>query len=474
MKTVKITIILALINLTINAQTQLWSMSQLGGAHGEGNIFNINFDGSGYTSKFDFNNTDGSFGEGSLIWATNGILYGMANQGGTYGDGVLFSFDPITNTYTTFINFNGATNGQYPYGSLLQANNGKLYGMTTLGGLNNFGVLFSYDISLNTFTKLHDFDSINGYGPNASLIQDSNGKLYGTTGRGGINNFGVIFSYGILSNTYNNIHNFDSLHGSVPQGSLFQDTSNSKLYGTTKIGGVNDDGVIFSIDTNNNFSVLYNFNGTSGKLPVGNLISNPSSGKLYGLTPSGGLNNDGVLFSFDIITNTYSNLLDFNGSANGAKPSGSLFRASNGKLYGMTNIGGINNQGAIFEYNPMDSTYLKLRDLNSPDGTYPANSNFIELPTNVGIPNIKASETNITLYPNPFTTTITLTLQGSYHNPSLFIYNLLGQEAQHIYIGDKKEVTISREDLSEGMYFYRLTDSTGISVSGKLIVEDLK
>jgi uncharacterized repeat protein (TIGR03803 family) len=94
-----------------------------------------------------FDNTNGAHPNGSLIQATNGKLYGMTSEGGSINAGVIFSFDPSSYTYTKLKNFDG-TNGGNPYGSLMQARNGKLYGMTRKGGSINAGVIFSFDLLL--------------------------------------------------------------------------------------------------------------------------------------------------------------------------------------------------------------------------------------------------------------------------------------------------------------------------------------
>jgi uncharacterized repeat protein (TIGR03803 family) len=397
----------------------------------------------------------------------------MAEEGGTDGYGSIFSFNPVTNIYNDLFNFNDSINGKYPFGSLFQAANGKLYGMTTQGGLFGYGIIFKFDISTSTFTKIHDFDSISGSYSSSTFIQALNGKLYAITGGGGVNNLGVIFTLDINSNTYTYIYNFDTIHGSNSSSSLIQDSLNGLFYGMTKSGGIYNYGVIFNIDTNNNYNVLYNFNDTLGKYPCGNLIIDPLNGNLYGLAVGGGANEDGVLFSFNINTNIYSDLIDFNGSGNGINPVGSLFLASNGLLYGTAEKGGIYNDGTIFHFNISDTICTKLIDMNNADGILPV-ANFIEVPTNVGIPNINIMELDISIYPNPFNKMTTLSIKGnaSKKDYTLSIYNILGQEVRSIYAGNNKEKIISRENLPSGMYFYRLIDNTGQSVSGKLMIED--
>jgi len=90
-----------------------------------------------------------------------------------------------------------------------------------------------------------------------------------------------------------------------------------------------------------------------------------------------------------------------------------------------------------------------------------------------GISEIKHQQPiSILLSPNPFTTQTILTLQGSYTNPTLFIYNLLGQEVRSIKVGTNTQLTINREQLAGGMYFYKVIDeNNNILGIGKLIAE---
>lgn len=125
----------------------------------------------------------------------------MAHENGLPGYGSIYEYDYITNTFTIKFDMNGS-NGIYPYGSLIKASNNKLYGMNSGGGAYGKGVLFEYDYLTGIFTKLMDFDGINGAGGIGSLMQSSNGKLYGMTLEGGVSNKGVIFEYDYIINNY--------------------------------------------------------------------------------------------------------------------------------------------------------------------------------------------------------------------------------------------------------------------------------
>jgi uncharacterized repeat protein (TIGR03803 family) len=281
----------------------------------------------------------------------------MTTSGGVNNEGVIFSFDPATGTYTKLVDFDGGM-GSYPNGDLTQAADGKLYGMTDSGGINNAGVIFSFDPLTNDYARLFDFGGANGSFPNGNLLLATNGKLYGMTNRGGFNPFGVIFSFDPQSNGYTKLYDFDGTNGSYPQGSLMQATD-GEFYGLTSSGGSGSNGVIFTFDPNTNlYNKLYDFDGTNGRYPYGDLIQYTDN-KLYGMTNQGGSSEFGVIFSFDPGSVVYTKLLDFDGS-NGRSPFGSLMRAANGRLYGMTNFGGSNNNGVIFSFTPSDNTYTKL------------------------------------------------------------------------------------------------------------------
>jgi len=358
---------------------KLYGMTTQGGSSGVGVIFSFEPSSSSYIKLKDFDGTIGGTPFGSLTQASDGKLYSMTAYGGSSDAGVIFSFDASSSTYTRLKDFNG-TDGYNPNGSLKQASNGKIYGMTSGGGSGLQGVIFSFDPSSSAFAKLWDFQAFNGRNPSASPMQASNGKLYGMTPTGGSSDVGVIYSFDPSAGTYAKLKDFNYTDGAYPFGSLVQ-ASNGKLYGMTADGaaGSNSAGVIFSFDPSSSiYTKLMDFDGTNGDCtngcrPHGSLVQ-ASNGKLYGMTTTGGnvAGSNGVIFSFDPSTSTYTRLKDFDNFINGAQPYGSLVQASNGKLYGMTHDGGINAAGVIFSFDPSTSIYTKLKDFdgNSNYGPY--------------------------------------------------------------------------------------------------------
>ncbi|MDQ2719852.1 MAG: T9SS type A sorting domain-containing protein [Bacteroidota bacterium] len=353
---------------------KLYGMTQQGGSSNMGVIFSFDPTSSTYTKVKDFDNTNGAYPIGSLIQASDGKLYGMARDGGSSDMGVIFSFDPSSSIYTKLKDFDNTT-GAYPEGSLIQASDGKLYGMTIQGGNIGVGVIFSFNPSNSTYIKLEDFAYANGAYPHGSLMQASDGELYGMAQSGGSGNYGVIFSYDPRSSTYAKLKDFDSTNGANPYGSLMQ-ANDGKLYGMTSIGGGNGIGVIFSFNpASSTYTKLKDFDYPDGANPYGTLIQ-ANDGKLYGMTQQGGSSSKGVIFSYNLSHSTYTKLEDFN-KANGANPYSSLMQAIDGKLYGMTYAGGSSDHGLIFSYAPSSSTYAKLKDFGTNESGSNSSSSLV-------------------------------------------------------------------------------------------------
>lgn len=369
------------------ADGSLYGLTEEGGANNLGTLFEFEVSTAAFTNHYDFDGANGEAPFGSLYEANNGMLYGLTSEGGMIQSfGVLFEFDIVSKSYNKVFSFEKSLMGKNPEGSLVAYSNGSLYGMTSAGGDDNFGVLFEFQRGNGTFTKLIDFNGAgNGRTPVGSLIKATNGLLYGLTLYGGVNNNGVLFSYDPITTTYTKHVDFNfSITGGAPQGSLIQATD-GMLYGLTSQGGANNYGVLFRFDpSTNTFTNLYDFNGSAnGTGPSGSLVQS-GNGKLYGLTRFGGANSKGVLFEYDLSTDTYTKKVDFDGANNGANPRGSLTEASNGKLYGMTTSGGANSQGVLFDFDPTTNTYVKHHDFNTAvdDGAYPYGS-LIETSNNL-------------------------------------------------------------------------------------------
>jgi uncharacterized repeat protein (TIGR03803 family) len=153
-----------------------------------------------------------------------------------------------------------------------------------------------------TFRSLVSFDGSNGAGPTlGSLVQDKDGNLYGTTGRGGAYDDGTVFKItreGRLTTLYSFCSQTDCTDGSLPQAGLVLG-ADGKLYGTTGAGGVYGDGTVFKITREGTLTTLHSFDGTDGSEPDDGLLLG-ADGKFYGTTLYGGANGYGTVFSLTV------------------------------------------------------------------------------------------------------------------------------------------------------------------------------
>ncbi|HUM45931.1 MAG TPA: T9SS type A sorting domain-containing protein [Chitinophagales bacterium] len=440
---------------------QLWGTMSIGGPFGVGTIIKVNGDGTGFGKVYSF--STGS-PQCNLLPSGNSIIYGVTVSGGTHALGEIFSYNSSTNTFASLYSMD-SSQGFYPRGSLVMAANNKLYGMTSNGGAFNLGVLFSFDPSNNTYVKLHEFDNTTGQFPNGSVIQAANGKLYGMTSTGGLNGGGIIFSYDIANNVFTDVHDFDFSTGSITFGSLLE-AGNGLLYGMAFGGGTTGHGVIFSFDpANNNYTVIHNFNGTDGSAPFAGLTE-AANGLLYGNTSQGGANSGGIIFSIDPVGTGFTKLHDFE-DATGSKPWGGLMQASDGNLYGMTAFGGVNGLGAIFSYNLSSDIYTKLHDGDFTDGALPY-AGFIEYKSITGIGDVDADIAGVKIYPNPSDGNVTIEMADKYPDGITYtIFNMLGEMLETRAL--TKNVSELWLDYEPGVYMIAVTSGNN-SVTRKMVI----
>ena len=269
-------------------------------------------------------------------------------------------------TLTTLHSFK-STDGANPFAGLFQASDGNFYGTTYSGGANNEGTVFKITPS-GTLVWVYSFCSqpncTDGALPVGGLIQYSDGNLYGTAGYGGANNRGTVFKI-TPSGTLTTLYNFCNLEacadGSQPYAGLLLG-NDGNFYGTTLFGGKNSYGEIFVITHSGLLTTLYSFCPKSGCLdgarPSGNLIQ-AADGRFYGTTQAGGANHNndcategcGTVFAFagGGLTTLYSFCAQ-SGCTDGQTPNAGVIQATNGYLYGTTNFGGANNNnGTVFK-----------------------------------------------------------------------------------------------------------------------------
>jgi len=291
-------------NSVIEVGGVLYGMTGVGGASidRKGTIYKINPDGTGFSLLHSFNGTDGmgTVPRGDLT-SYGGVLYGMASDDyRSTDDGVIFKINMDGTGYEVVHDFNGQTDGRWPYGTLRLGSDGKFYGMTSQGGANECGTIFSINPDGTGFSVLHPFAENEGYNPSASVTIGSDGAIYGT----------LSYDYGSVYKVNPNGTGFTVLHpfGDIPDGytpwlSGVTIGGDGRLYGTTFYGGENDWGTIFTINPDgSDYQILHVFGDSpeNGGCPMALTYDN---GLLYGTArygegTSGWQNGPGVIFSF--------------------------------------------------------------------------------------------------------------------------------------------------------------------------------
>jgi len=318
--------------------------------------------------------SDGAIPETSLIQGNDGAMYGATSVGDT-----LYRVT-AAGDLTTLYTFPAAAAD----GALIQASDGNFYGVTSGGGNssqcvlpNGCGTIFQLTPSGN-LTTLYSFSGLSdGGAPEASLIQGSDGNLYGTTDFGGdtascvngqLAGCGSIFRFS-KSGKLTTLHAFQPTDGSYIASPLLQ-ASDGNFYGTASSGGLMGScpdqnysgcGTIFRITPAGTFTVIHAFTETDGWRPMAGLTQG-SDGSLYGTTVLGGsANNDicvnstangcGTIFKITTAGN-FTSVYSFTASDDGRFPEAPLFAGGDGNLYGTAANAGANQFGTIFQVTP--------------------------------------------------------------------------------------------------------------------------
>jgi uncharacterized repeat protein (TIGR03803 family) len=275
-------------------------------------------------------------------------------------------------TLTTLQSFNG-TNGAYPNTKLTPApprhrvcqhTNGNFYGTTPYGGANGDGTVYELtpQSAGGVLTTIHSFSGPDGEVPDGALALGSDGNLYGTTFLGGANNDGTVFKIttsGELTTLYSFGSKANNADGANPFGALVQGTDGN-FYGTTYTGGNStSSGTVFKITPGGSLTTIHSFSGPDGAGPEGDLVQSAANGNFYGLTFAGGNTNGGnsggngtayEISSSGALTTIY----DFCSKTNcndGTYPQAPLTPDSYGNFYGTTELSGANDWGTLFQIN---------------------------------------------------------------------------------------------------------------------------
>jgi len=381
----------------------LYGTASYGGTAGNGTVFRLNIDGTGFTNLHNFTATSGPLGTnsdgadpyGALVLAGNS-LYGTTESGGVAGNGTIFKVNIDGTGFGTLHSFTATpadppwtnSDGSSGNGGLIVLGN-TLYGTASYGGSAGNGTLFAININGTGFTNLHSFsagignwpDVTNSEGafPNGMILSGS--TFYGTAGSGGGAANGTVFAISTNGTGVTTLHSFTAApgigptnnDGVGPHGLLL---SGSMLYGTANLGGSSSYGTVFALNTNaTGFTNLHSFpsarfsTNSDGAYPNDGLVLLGNT--LYGTAGSGGrfINvpgspGNGTLFAVAADGTGFTNLHDFSAApyetnSDGFYPNGELVAVGN-DLYGTTDGGGDSKNGTVFKFSLVNVPTLSL------------------------------------------------------------------------------------------------------------------
>ncbi len=396
----------SLINWDMN---YMYGVSQLGGEYGFGVIFKIHKETYEYTILASLQSNEGARPTNDLI-LHNDHLYTTCFQGGEGGNnGSIISLDLATNDLQKHLDFGFVDNGRSASSELLVVQD-YFYGTCYSGGNSDDGIIYRVSAKTNVFEKVFDFNSsINGKDPKGSLATGSSFEIYGTC-LGGDYGHGLLYKYNTLTNTLIELHHFNGTDGRAPEGVIL--SPDNILLGMTGFGGENDFGTIFSYDLNSNeFTKMIDFNGTNGRYPAYQKLLFLSQNSIVGMTNYGGDNDAGVIFEYNLSSGSFQKLFDFDENVSGKSPIGGLLNVDS-KLYGCTKQGGSSSSGVLFSYDLDNDTYSKLHDFNHNNG-YSPEGNLILAKENILYGICKSG--------------------GAYRKGNIFAYNLESNQLNEQY-----------------------------------------
>ena len=344
-------------NLLLASDNNIYAISSEGG-NGGGAIVRVALDGTMTVVHAPDKGDQGTSAYAGMIQASDGHLYGTTYLGGEKGLGVVFRLT-LAGEYTVLHSL-GQTkvDAALPYGGLVQAGDGNLYGTTLRGGVKDKGTLFRIAPSGGEYQVLFSFDGKSGENPEGTLIVGADGNLYGTTLQGG-DGRGTVFR-ATTAGAVTPLYSFPSLSsfntnglainatGANPRAGLLL-AADGNYYGTTYQGGPNGYGTLYKMTPAGAVTVVHAFAGplSGAGFPLSS-VTQDAAGNLYGTTEQGGSVNQGAAWRFSA-AGQFALLHNFIGSdVDGSKPYASLIVVGD-SLYGVTTSDGIFGAGAIFK-----------------------------------------------------------------------------------------------------------------------------
>jgi uncharacterized repeat protein (TIGR03803 family) len=350
------------------------------GLHKPGYAFRLSKDGNSFTNLLEWPATYLGFDAGAnvnrsttkyLIEGVDGRLHGTTIAIGT-ASGALYRFHRDGTGFETVLTYETPTGqGMNANSSLVQGTNGILYGTARSGGAGNDGTVFRINPDGQGFEVLKTFAfAAQGENP-AGVMFGSDGLLYGVTEGGGSAGFGTVFKMNADSSGFSVLRSFLSTgaDGRVPLAPLIEGNDGA-LYGSTTFGGGAAAGSLFTIEKNGSgYAILHRFtNSTSGSNVTARLLEG-ADGRLYGTAVFAGPQGGGTVFAINKAGGGFALLHGFSGTgATLRNPRGSLTQGSDGTLYGTTTGGGAAGFGGVFRLQTNGTVFQVLHEFSSTGG----------------------------------------------------------------------------------------------------------
>ncbi len=338
--------------------------SGCGGANGLGGVFRISPKGE----ETLFASVPAGFDNcgGGLTLASDGNFYGTCIFGNpATGFGSIFKVTP-EGAWSDFHDFTNTNGDAYPEFPPIQGVDGNLYGLTGISGQPGAGNIYKITLA-GVYTNLHSFTGGDAYPYYGNLVQASNGKLYGTiascTGGGG---YGCVFQI-TTKGVYKDLYVFTGTPTASPNSTLIQG-SNGLLYGITRGGGANGQGVIFSLTAAGKLKVVYNINDSvDGQLTT---ILQATDGNFYGTANTGLDENAGALYELTAKKSVMS-VFSLPGAGQDGYQPNPLLQHTNGALYGTTQTcaDGCPDYGTFFSLPINAKPFITLQFQSGTEGT---------------------------------------------------------------------------------------------------------
>lgn len=357
------------VNRTSNAIQPQVIFGKLVGLNSNG-LYSVTLDGTDYQQI----NTLPLSGYPILNFDTsiNRIFYSA--NGGTFKNSQLIKIDVITNIASTIHSFGNLPEGYNPDG-IIRVPNGVLYGIARNGGSEGGGTLFKMNTDGSAFSVIKDFAGNNGQSPVGQLLYASDNRLYGVCTKSGISGASdsmLIYGIDCDGKNYFVLRTFDTKN----EGNLIPELSESSsgeiagLIGPS--GRFPPPPKIFKLKKNGTeFVILHTLSltGADGYYPKHGLVV--YNGYFYGVNTSGGMGGqaNGSIFRIKEDGTNFTVFKYFNnGGPDGSKPEGGLTLGPDNKLYGVTNNDGLNYLGTAFSLNPSDLTFQVIYNFVLSDG----------------------------------------------------------------------------------------------------------